>query len=279
MAASNQYRMLLLHVGFTFLVVHFLVATRHLTTQVINYQQQVDSWRVAPFNVVYNTSYSKLHTKNASSSVDSASQSREPITVGFPIFVANFPKSGTGSMAGFLECGNISTAHYRVFPRRRHPLLGECAERNLAKNRPLWDNCGSYQAFSNTEFMMFESPYNCFVPGLQGLESMYRHYPNLTVVLGTRNETQWYKSFRNWYDGGLENAWKNCDASGLKGTNATRDDIIESYQNYKQYIRSFARSHPRVNYIEVEMESPATPAILESKLGVNRSCWRVLHKS
>jgi hypothetical protein len=194
------------------------------------------------------------------------------------------PKSGTGSIAGFLSCGGIKTAHYRVKPRQPHPLLGECAESNIKSgnnNTQVWEGCGNYQAFSNTEYLLFEEPYNCFIPSIQALDAMYQHYPNSTILLGIRNDTEaWYNSFHNWYDGRLENAWRHCNAPGLPGVNATAKDFVEFYEWHTQHIRTFAANHPSMTYIEIVMEDKNAGDILERELGISaKKCWRHLHKS
>lgn len=128
--------------------------------------------------------------------------------------------------------------------------------------------------------MSYSEPYSCFVPSLQALHVMYQQYPNSTILLSVRNTDDWYNSAKNWYNGGLLNAMRHCNAPGFPAINATADDFKQFYEWYTHYYRNFAAKHPSIKYIEVQLESPESGAILERELGISsKQCWKHLHKS
>jgi len=220
---------------------------------------------------------SKYESTNVKGNQENATEDRPKVSL--PIFVASLPKSGTGSIAGFLECGGIPTAHYRVHPGRPRSLLGRCVERNVVAGKNVWHNCGDYLAYSDTAYAMFSEPYRCFFPSIQALDTMYQQYPNSTILLTVRNTAEWYTSFHNWYNGSLENAWRHCNAPGFPGENATAKDFFKFYEWHTEHVRSFAATHPSMKYVEVGLEAADTADILERELGISSKCWHHLHKS
>jgi hypothetical protein len=100
---------------------------------------------------------------------------------------------------------------------------------------------------------------------------MYEHYPNMTIVLGTRNSTNWYQSFSKWAGGDLVLRWaKYC--SFMPDT-VDPDQFIEFYEWHNRHIRKFVRQHPSITFLEFEISSPTVGEYLESATNISASCW------
>jgi len=131
---------------------------------------------------------------------------RKPIIkVPHPIFVLNLPKSGTESIHKYFDCGlgpYWSSHHWTKNSSGHQFRLGECMGRNLRGGRPLVDGCGSATVYtdagaiwrvppvddngairnsniasSNITAPILKPRWDCFYPGVHGLEAIARDYP------------------------------------------------------------------------------------------------------
>lgn len=201
-----------------------------------------------------------------------------PIKVGLPVFVASLPKSGTTSMWQYFNCGGHRASHQYVKVNETFTTLsGQCIKSNIGMNRKPFQNCGDYNVFTDTGYSIFKpesKSYECYYPSIHGLDDIYEHYPTATIILVVRNTASWYESFANWGNGSLQDRWKICanmTSIPLSSTNA--EDFQQFYEWHSDSIRNFAKKHPSLTYVEVELESNLTGQKLEQEIGIPASCW------
>jgi len=114
---------------------------------------------------------------------------------------------------------------------------------------------------------------HCFYPLIEALEPIYLAHTNATWLFVVRQMESWVESME-MYRGGIWEAWKNCRTPSIfPGLNATRDDLFAFYEWHKNLIRTFAREHPSVTYIELPLEGETTANDMEEHVGIPARCW------
>jgi hypothetical protein len=225
-----------------------------------------------------------------------------PLNISTPVFVPSLPKSGTTSIWQYFNCGGHKASHQvsllsslllnRALKCRFNSgviwLLqwirlnetysiqtGECVQKNIAVDRPPFEGCGDYDVYTDTGYATARIPpsVTCFYPSVDALDQIYRHYPNITFIMVVRNTAQWYKSLESWGEGSLLNRWKLCNTTNLPGVDATEQDFMQFYDWHTDRIRKFVSDKPSIRYIEVQLESKDTGAILEREVGIPSRCW------
>jgi hypothetical protein len=155
--------------------------------------------------------------------------------------------------------------------------VGTLIEENIKNGYPPFHGCGTgvrerhgpVNVFSDTGFVPPGGP--CYYPSISALEAMYEHYPNMTIVLGTRNSTKWYQSISQWARGDLVVRWtKYC--SFMPDT-VNPDAFIEFYEWHNRHIRKFAKRRPSITLLEFEIDSPNAGEYLESATNISADCW------
>jgi hypothetical protein len=152
-------------------------------------------------------------------------------------------------------------------------MLGQCAEQNIAQKQPPFQDCGEYDVWTDTGYAKRNA---CFYPSIDGLNAIYEAYPNSTFLMVVRNTSSWHTSFQSWYGGKLYRRWKRCNATGMSSLNPTSTWPVHFHNYYEwhqQMVREFVQKHPSLTYVEVQLESPETPHILENAFGISASCW------
>ncbi len=198
----------------------------------------------------------------------------------FPIFVASLPKSGTTSVHSFFLCGKVRSVHtycaFKTSKGRKQVRIGELIEENLINGAPPFQGCGmgvrhvkGVHAFSDTG----NSPLNlpCFMPSISALDAMYNAYPNMTIVLSTRNSVQWYQSVKAWGGGHLFIRW--IDSCPFMPNRTDLRKFIAFYEWHNQHVRDFAKRHPSITLIEFQIDSPTAGSELESMTNISSTCW------
>ena len=177
-------------------------------------------------------------------------------------------------------CGGVKASHLYIklneteaarFNNQNSTFSGRCMYRNWKENRPYLDGCGDYQVWTDTGFIKGKPAFLCYYPAIDGLEEFYKWYPNATLMLITRNTPSWQNSVSMWSMGTLVTRWNRCNVTGWR--NRTASGIQEFYEWHKRRVRSFAKNHPSLTYIEAELESPETASLLESATGIPSMCW------
>ena len=199
------------------------------------------------------------------------------LKVATPIFVASLPKSATVPTWEYFRCGGLWGAH-RVgklsLPGSKPFPIGKCMMENIHTNRPMYAGCGTYDLFADAAFHGRDG--SCFYPALDGLKAIYQHYPNSTILLMTKNATSWYYRFKR---GNLRVKLQNCNittSSGYFPSRAANDqEWLDFYEWHKEHVRSFARDHPSLTYLEYNVEDPNVAANLQDDTGVRASCWKI----
>jgi hypothetical protein len=207
-----------------------------------------------------------------------------------PIFVASLPKSGTTSVWKYFTCGGIRSSHLYVklnetesqrFDNETSVLAGRCMKRNVVEQKPLLQRCGNYQVWTDHGFIKGKPATSCFYPAIHGLEALYQDYPKATLLLLTRNTTEWRQSVSQWAMGTLLKRWQRCQLTGFTTKNPTTSsspssvvaDVEAFYEWHTHRVRNFAQTHPSLTYIEAQLESPDTGRLLEDATGISSSCW------
>jgi hypothetical protein len=209
--------------------------------------------------------------RSSSSTTTSASASPlDKMKVPFPIFVASLPKSGTTSIARYFYCGKIWTAHTFVNTQNGKQLrVGECFQQNMDVGKPPLENCGRYHVYSDAGYIRGD---RCFYPSVHGLQAFYDAYPTATILLVKRDSSAWLSSIKKWKGGALLKKWAGtCDQFPAK--KATDDELEQFYEWHAANIRTFAKDHPSLTYVEFNLEESDIAQQLQETIGVNASCW------
>jgi hypothetical protein len=213
-------------------------------------------------------------SSNTTADAEGKQNSKPPKQLNLPIFLASLPKSGTTTTAAYFFCGGYRAAHFwsRVKGKGTF-MVGECMQRNIAQGQPPFQECGEYQAWTDTGYASEDS---CYFPSIDGLDAIYQAYPNSTLMLVVRDTKSWFKSFSTWGKD-LYDRWKRCNATNMPSrlySKATKlNDFEKFYEWHQDMVRTFARNHPSLTYVEVKLESPETPKILEDAFGIRKNCW------
>jgi hypothetical protein len=208
--------------------------------------------------------------RSISNATSISTSPQDKMKVPFPIFVASLPKSGTTSIARYFYCGKIWTAHTFVNTQDGKQLrVGECFQQNMDSGKPLLDNCGRYHVWSDAGFIRGD---RCFYPSVHGLQAFYDAYPTATILLVKRDSGAWLKSIKKWKGGALLKKWAGtCDQFPAK--KATDDEMEQFYEWHAANIRTFAKEHPSLTYVEFNLESSDIAQQLQETIGVNASCF------
>lgn len=205
------------------------------------------------------------------------------INVPFPIFVASLPKSGTTSVHNFFLCGKIRSAH--AYCPDNGQRIGSLIRSNVLDGSPPLQGCGDaafspkgpVRVFSDTGDVPPGGP--CFYPSVSALEELVTFYPNMTILLGTRNPIRWSNSLEQWGHGRLFRRWGHyCSFMPKRNRHrrsrsATMMDYIHFYHWHTLHIRNFTQHHPSVTYVEFSIDSPTAAMDLERATGISASCW------
>jgi len=216
-----------------------------------------------------------------------------------PIIVLNLPKSGTTTLNEYFMCGGVESTHtfteytYDTLPRDRETRIGDCLRNNYfadstsrpvaplnkcAKRRRLQQFGGGYANYLAYSDIGTTEPGLCYYPTIHngGLEHIANYYPNATLILLTRNTTDWYKSIAKWSKGRILSNW--VDKCGFGPANSKKNETYWRgfYDAHTQKIRNFVLDHPSFNYIEIQLESntnSSTSQSLEYYTGIHSSCF------
>ena len=148
---------------------------------------------------------------------------------------------------------------------------GDCIQQNILAGNPPFQRCGGYDVWSDTGTA---DENHCFFPSLHALDEIFESYPNATILMVIRNSKDWLESISRWRKGKLKSHLRNCTFPNFE---FNPNDLISFYDRHTEAIRSFAREHPSMTYIEVDLEAPETALILEARIGIPAFCWRHCH--
>jgi len=161
-----------------------------------------------------------------------------------PIIVLNLPKSGTTTLNEYFLCGGVESTHtfteytYDTLPRDRETRIGDCLRNNYfadstsrpvaplnkcAKRRRLQQFGGGYANYLAYSDIGTTGPGLCYYPTIHngGLEHIAKYY-NATLILLTRNTTDWYKSIAKWSKGRILSNW--VDKCGFGPANSKKEE-------------------------------------------------------
>ena len=224
-----------------------------------------------------------------------------------PIIVLNLPKSGTTTLNEYFMCGGVESTHTFTeytydtsnLPRDRETRIGDCLRNNYfadsaslseaSGTAPPFDKCtkrrrlkqfggGGYVNYLAFSDIGTTGPGLCYYPTIHngGLEHIEKYYPNATLILLTRNTTDWYKSIAKWSKGRILSNWVDKCQFGSANSKKNETHWREFYDAHTQKIRNFVLDHPSLNYIEIQLESStnsSTSQSLEYYTGIHSSCF------
>ncbi|GKY91475.1 hypothetical protein MPSEU_000119800 [Mayamaea pseudoterrestris] len=245
----------------------------------------------APKRLVSHPVNATTVTKSLSKRINHNTPHPPPINVPLPIFVLSLPKSGTTSTHKYFECGRQRSVHWGIRNDTKHPTtIGQCWGNNYRQGRPMLQGCASdkWQIYSDVGYIYQNKErasntrnghLNCFYPSIHGLDNIATFYPNATIVLVTRNATAWAERIQRW--SGIHERWQSAcqgfpnssSASGKQQQHASTEDWIYFYNQHNANVRKFVKQHSSMKYIEIELESKMSGAILEETLGISQQCW------
>lgn len=196
----------------------------------------------------------------------------------------NYVVSGTMSVHRFFRCGGQRSAHLYAGRGKADKRTGACIYKNIEAGHPPLDMeaCGlpPIDVFTDNNNLQ-SSPKSCYYPSVHSLNDIYMAYPNATLLLGIRDTDAWIGSVLRWHDLMLRlrkchDLWpmqKKILNTMNDTTIMTIDDIREFYLWHQNHVRTFAKEHPSMTYIEIRVEANNTGSILEEKTGIPKDCW------
>ncbi len=122
----------------------------------------------------------------------------------------------------------------------------------------------------------------CFYSSLHdgGLEHIAKFYPNATLLLVVRDSESWIASFKKWAGGRLLKKWiDTCSfplGKPVKREEVTDRDWKDFYEAHTEKVRQFAKKHPHMTYVEVEL-GVSSANMMEFYSGIPRSCFGDCH--
>lgn len=207
----------------------------------------------------------------AASGADTAEQSSKDastnstIKIPYPVYVASLYKSGTTTIHDYFVCGNQRAGH-------NGPARGVYF--NMRQGKDPFDGF-KLDVFSDLSHFRGTM---CFEPSsAMRLETIYKFHPNMTMILAVRNAAAWVDSVNKFYDLGYL-LKTQCRTPGYfrrwpKHENVTDRDLQAFYEWQVGYVRQFAKDHPSISYIEIQLENPDSGSILEDRIGIPAHCW------
>lgn len=199
-----------------------------------------------------------------------------PLRVKTPILIASLPKSGTSSAWRYFICSGHLAAH--TFGKLNQTLghrIGDCVERNIQQKRKPFDGCGHYYVWSDCGSIsaMHDKEQHCYYPSIHALEEMYEAYPEMTILNMRRNATRWVKSVLKYND--MANRWQAIckNQSSMPRTNS-HGELLQFYNDHATRLRQFAKRHPSITYIEMQLEGD-TGHKMQETFGGPETCWRL----
>ena len=221
-----------------------------------------------------------------------------------PIILMSLPKSGTTSVFNYFNCPLKGTAGRKLFGPEGVPLdpnselhyyaghawttiynnslytntstnirIGHCFEHNFLNGRPLIQGCGNHNVW--TDIGMIGK--KCFYPSIVGLENIALNYPNATIMITKRDAQTWSNSIDNWRitqnSPSLKERWVDTHCLGFPRALNNKVSWLQFYERHTTRLRDFVKQFPSLTYVEVELESPETPVILEQYTGIPQTCW------
>ena len=222
--------------------------------------------------------------------------SHQKISLPLPIISTNFPKSATLTMKHYFACGGATSIHTSTQQGR----IGICMMENQFAGKPPLDGCDTHKDHNTKQRLPIDFISDiglqgppCYYASMHngGLENIAKHYPNSTILMVTRNATNWARSIKKW--GNLLHRWKKiCGFDGRFRSSdhsiAYWDDLHEEAETYEEYwvqfyhahtqkIREFAMEHLTMTYVEAELEDPDMAEKMERYTTISRECIMDCH--
>mmetsp|Transcript_11659 Transcript_11659/g.25598 ORF Transcript_11659/g.25598 Transcript_11659/m.25598 type:complete len:387 (-) Transcript_11659:138-1298(-) len=206
-----------------------------------------------------------------------------------PVFVLSLPKGGTTTIHNYFQCGlgKDVSAHKRILETsQQFTKIGIVMRDNAELGEPLVKGLDvkGYNIFSNYEVLNWGK--RCFFP-TDGLENISKFYPNATILYVKREAESWYKSASMWGDLIKRIGPQKCSDKKRQffpknyqtPRRKERETVqhkkvwLKFYEDYSNRIRSFAKQHPSLTYIDISLEGQNTGALLEEQIGIPQICW------
>lgn len=193
-----------------------------------------------------------------------------------PIVAAGLPKTGTTSLHKYFQSLHkpsiFRSSHtYTTLPNGTKPRAGACMQENLAEGKHMLDGCGRFHVWSDSGYAKAG---DCFYPLWHALDEFVQQYPRATLILNTRNATQWAASIQKWAKGSLAKRWKNCRNTPALPKKMKHKYWIRFYNEYHERIRQVCREHTSLRCIEFDISHENAGRILEANFGIPASHWR-----
>jgi Sulfotransferase domain len=196
-----------------------------------------------------------------------------PRDIRYPIFVPSLPKSATSTIQSYLNCGMGYLEGVHQWTHRENETkpvrIGECMLDNIHRNRSVVEGCGDHKHWSDIGVVR---PSMCYYPSVHGgLEAIYQAHPFGTILNTIRDARSWYESAKKWAK--LLKRW-SIECEGFPPLSANATDWIDFYNIHTQQIRDFARTHPTMTYVEVDVDNKTeTRDILAENFAFPDRCW------
>lgn len=211
-----------------------------------------------------------------------------------PLFVLSLRNHLDLAIPRYFECaGYDSSSMARYFTKppkagKREWEMGRFMQESMKKKRAILKNFPTYQVYTDLHFWSppdyrAKAKAMCFdmviFPG--ALEQLYKERPTATIINVVRDPVEWLdslpKQFPRFWSDWCNPSHNNTFPSAQEISNLDDNPrpMLGFYLQYQQRLRQFAKDHPTMNYIEINLQdSPqSTAARLEQSLGIQSQCW------
>jgi hypothetical protein len=142
-----------------------------------------------------------------------------------PIINVGLPKAGTSTIFNFFHCNGLRAQHWYCCEEqldaghtegKTNTLMSRCLLKNIYEERPIFDECGDYEVYTeiNGPRMLHnqnvlddgtlesrqqtnEKP-RILLPQHHYLDQIHEQYPNATFILNLRPVDEWVESVLKW---------------------------------------------------------------------------------
>lgn len=208
-----------------------------------------------------------------------------------PVFVFNLPGSATQTAFRYFKCGLGGTQDIALYwakvdegtalqgttkKNSRHEI-GKCFRNNLRLGNLPLEGCGQAKVWASMGYSSSVQG-QCFYPSMDpsATEALAQTYPKATILQILQDPDEWYETSYPRFRTNLATSCRDL-AAPIPGRDASREDWIKFYKWHESSVREFARSHPSLKYVEVDLKAAstnATIATLKEHLGLPSLCWQ-----
>lgn len=201
-----------------------------------------------------------------------------------PAINLGLPKMGSTSLQAFFGCAGYGASHWMCQRANMQVHCAQCIQNSILANLPPLYKCGQW-ADMYAEIngpISDESRGTLFFPQIEYLEHIVNAYPNATFFLPFRSMDKWYTSLTNFWSGlGPRSQQRNMKDEMIAANITTfptssgggGGDIHDFRDFFCNHVNRVRKVVPPHRLVEIDIEDPATGAIMADIFDIDEKCW------